>query len=230
MTLHLSEIRSDFKSTPVSLQNPAKPQPIHTFYGKHLKRALDVTLILLSLPIVLPLMALCAVLLLLSGSRPFYSQPRVGRNGEHFRIWKLRTMVHDADETLDCYLEQNPAARLEWDATQKLRNDPRITKLGRLLRKTSLDELPQLLNVLTGSMALVGPRPMLVAQQSKYPSQTYYTMRPGITGLWQVSDRNDCSFAHRAAYDDAYYQSISFKTDLKILLKTINVVIKATGH
>jgi len=230
MTLHLSEVRSDFKISPVTQPIAANPQSTHTLYRAHLKRALDITLVILSLPIVLPLIGLCAVLLMFTASRPFYSQPRVGQNGKHFRIWKMRTMVHDADKTLECYLKQNSAARIEWDTTQKLKNDPRITKLGRLLRKTSLDELPQLLNVLNGTMSLVGPRPMLVEQQSQYPSQAYYAMRPGITGLWQVSDRNDCSFAHRAAYDDTYYDNMSLRTDAKILLKTINVVLKATGH
>ncbi|MCE8469544.1 sugar transferase, partial [Rhodovulum sulfidophilum] len=134
-------------------------------YRKVFKRVVDLTLVLLSAPFSVPLIALLALLVALDGHNPFYTQLRVGRNGRYFRIWKLRSMVPDADRILEAYLASNPAARREWNATQKLRHDPRITRIGRVLRKLSLDELPQLFNVANGTMSLVGPRPMMVKQQ-----------------------------------------------------------------
>jgi lipopolysaccharide/colanic/teichoic acid biosynthesis glycosyltransferase len=145
-------------------------------------------------------------------------------------MWKLRTMVRNADQHLEAYLAQNPTARREWDATQKLKNDPRITPFGRLLRKTSIDELPQLFNVLNGTMSLVGPRPMMLDQEKYYHGTEYYCMRPGITGLWQVSDRNNCAFRDRVDYDAIYCRELSLKTDLSLLCKTVGVVCRATGH
>ncbi len=139
-------------------------------------------------------------------------------------------MVPNAHEHLEAYLNANPAARVEWDATQKLKNDPRITKVGRILRKTSLDELPQLFNVIKGDMSLVGPRPMMCSQRDLYPGSAYFKMRPGITGTWQVSDRNDSEFQSRAGFDNGYERNLSFGTDLSILLKTIGVVVRGTGY
>ena len=191
---------------------------------------LDLSLVLIAIPVVLPLVLLLALAVAATGGKPFYSQLRIGKGGRTFRIWKLRTMMHDADAYLEAYLQANPAANAEWAATQKLKNDPRITPLGRILRKTSADELPQLFNVLTGTMSLVGPRPMMVDQQRYYNGQSYYEMRPGITGLWQVSDRNECNFRDRVAFDNAYARTVSLKTDLGLLLRTVSVVCRATGH
>lgn len=199
-------------------------------YGAFVKRALDVFLVVISLPVVLPTIALLAICLLLQGTLPFYSQKRIGRNGKTFRIWKLRTMVRGADAALARHLDANPMARREWDSTQKLKNDPRITRFGRILRKTSLDELPQLWNVINGTMSLVGPRPILPEQQKYYYGGAYYQMRPGITGYWQISDRNNCSFVGRVAHDEEYYRNLSLKNDLDTLRKTVSVVLKATGH
>ena len=164
------------------------------------------------------------------GGRAFYSQTRIGRNGRTFRMWKLRTMVPDAEARLREYIATNPAARAEWNATQKLKNDPRITRVGRFLRKSSIDELPQLWNVLTGSMSLVGPRPMMVEQQALYYGHGYYNQRPGITGLWQISDRNESEFAGRVRYDDIYDRCVSLKTDVAILIRTVGVVLRCTGY
>ncbi len=199
-------------------------------YRKAVKRMLDVALILAALPIVLPVMTMLALLISLDGHSPFYRQKRLGRGGRLFTLWKLRTMVADADERLAAYLAQNPEAREEWETTQKLKNDPRITRFGRLLRKTSLDELPQLWNVLKGDMSLVGPRPMLPEQRHLYPGRAYYALRPGITGLWQISDRNEGSFAGRAKFDAEYARCVSLKTDASILLRTIRVVLRGTGY
>ncbi|MDO5703488.1 MAG: sugar transferase [Paracoccus sp. (in: a-proteobacteria)] len=199
-------------------------------YRRGFKRALDLFLILLSLPIVLPVVGLMALLVALDGGKPFYSQDRIGRGGKIYRIWKLRTMVHDADARLDSYLRENPVLREQWLTKQKLLDDPRITRLGRILRKTSLDELPQLFNVFKGDMSLVGPRPMMVSQKEMYPGQAYYRLRPGITGLWQVSDRNETRFSERAWYDEEYDRNLSFMGDVSILLATVRVVLRGTGH
>ena len=158
------------------------------------------------------------------------STPRVGRHGRIYTIWKLRSMTRDADQALEAHLAANPEARVEWDRTQKLKNDPRITKLGRVLRKSSLDELPQLFNVLRGDMSLVGPRPMMPEQQALYPGTAYYKLRPGITGMWQVSKRNESTFADRARFDTQYDRRLSLLTDIKLLLATVRVVLRGTGH
>ena len=194
------------------------------------KRALDVFLVILSLPVVLPVVLFMALLVARDGASPFYTQERIGRGGRIFRILKIRTMVPDADATFAAYLERNPEARQEWDSTQKLKCDPRITRIGGLLRKTSLDELPQLWNVLKGDMSIVGPRPMMVSQKTLYPGTAYYALRPGITGSWQVSDRNEGSFAGRAVYDTKYDADLSMATDLSILLRTVSVVMRRTGY
>ncbi|WP_092082483.1 sugar transferase [Poseidonocella sedimentorum] len=194
------------------------------------KRAFDVALVLLSLPFVIPVIALMALLVALDGHSPFYTQARVGRHGRQFRMLKIRTMVHNADAMLAKCLEQDAALRAEWDATQKLKKDMRITRIGRILRKTSLDELPQLFNVLTGSMSLVGPRPMMPSQEELYPGRSYYRLRPGITGFWQISDRNHCDFRDRSKYDAVYERELSLVTDLAVMWRTFSVVLRGTGY
>lgn len=199
-------------------------------YGHTLKRALDIIVVLAALPIWLPVILIGAALAASDGRTPFYRQKRVGRGGREFWLLKLRTMVMDADAKLEAFLAQNPDARAEWDVTQKLKNDPRITFFGRVLRKSSLDELPQLINVLKGDMSLVGPRPMMVKQRPLYDGQSYYTLRPGLTGLWQVSDRNACSFADRVRFDDTYAANLSFGQDVVIAIRTVGVVLRGTGY
>ncbi|MAE88437.1 MAG: sugar transferase [Pelagibaca sp.] len=203
--------------------------PTGASYDRLAKRILDITIVLLgALPVLLVTMVLAAIIAL-DGKSPFYLQKRVGRNGRVFYMYKLRSMVVDADSRLEAYLASNPEARAEWNHAQKLRRDPRITAVGRLIRKTSLDELPQLLNVLRGDMSLVGPRPMMVEQQDLYPGTAYYALRPGITGFWQTSVRNESSFAERAGFDTDYLRQLSFGTDLKILARTVRVVLNGTG-
>ena len=191
---------------------------------------LDIVFVLMAAPVVLPIVLILALLVARDGAAPFYLQDRVGRAGRVFRIWKLRTMVKDADARLEAHLAADPAARMEWDATQKLKDDPRITRLGRILRKSSLDELPQLWNVLKGDMSLVGPRPMMVSQRPLYGGRSYYALRPGVTGLWQISDRNECDFSARAGFDDIYERSVSLGTDLTVLARTVSVVVRGTGY
>ena len=202
----------------------------HRFFRQTGKMIFDWLFVLASLPVVVPLVGILALLVALDGSSPFYRQWRVGRNGKMFRLLKIRTMVPDAEHILQGYLEQNPKARDEWEHKQKLRYDPRITGLGRLLRKSSIDELPQLWNVLCGDMSLIGPRPIMVDQRTFYSGSAYYFMRPGITGLWQVSDRNESSFIERAEFDTEYYENMSLKTDLSIFMRTIGVVLRGTGY
>ena len=229
MTLHVSNLTTDTPADPQVLSDSSTDVQ-QGRYRTFFKRAIDLTLVLLSLPFILPLILFLALAIALTGNMPFYTQLRVGQGGSAFRMWKLRTMVKNADQHLEAYLQKNPEARAEWDSTQKLKNDPRITPFGRLLRKTSIDELPQLFNVLNGTMSLVGPRPMMVGQEKYYHGHAYYEMRPGITGLWQVSDRNNCAFQGRVAYDTAYCHEMSLKTDTRILFQTVGVVWRATGH
>ena len=198
-------------------------------YRSLVKRPLDLLAVLLASPVVLPLVLLLALVVMADGKNPFYAQKRIGRDGRIFRMWKLRSMVHDADQRLESYLAENPEARQEWDSTQKLRQDPRVTPVGRALRASSMDELPQLWNVLTGEMSLVGPRPMMPDQQPLYGGEGYYRLRPGITGFWQTAGRNRTTFAARAWYDDRYERSLSFGSDLAILLRTVSVVLGRTG-
>ena len=201
-----------------------------SLYRAGFKRVFDVCAIVIAAPLVVPVLALLALIVALGGGNPLYKQRRIGLNGRGYTMWKFRTMVENADAALAAHLKANPAARAEWDRTQKLKNDPRITPVGRMLRKTSLDELPQLINVLRGEMSLVGPRPMLPEQQGMYPGTAYYKLLPGITGPWQISARNEAEFADRAHYDTGYHNTLSFWGDLKMLFATIAVVTRATGH
>lgn len=200
-------------------------------YGGFFKRALDVLAVLVSAPIVLPLLLAFGVLIARDGGPVFYSQNRIGRGGKTFRIWKLRSMVVDADAALEDHLAADPAARAEWDEHQKLRNDPRITSAGRLIRKTSLDELPQLWNVLTGDMSLVGPRPVIHAELVHYEANLrwYLSARPGLTGSWQVSGRNDVGYSERVALDVEYVRNLSLRRDALILLRTPIAMLTGRG-
>lgn len=206
------------------------PSPRGRLYRQSVKRALDIALVILSLPVALPLIALCALAVAAQGGQPFFRQPRVGRGGKVFLMWKLRTMIPDADAALARHLASSPELNAEWTTHQKLKRDPRITAVGQFLRKSSLDELPQLWNVLKGDMSLVGPRPMLPEQQALYPGEAYYRLRPGITGLWQVSERNETFFAYRADCDSKYDRSVSLLLDLKLLILTVWVVMRGTGY
>lgn len=194
------------------------------------KRLLETAMIVLAAPVILLVLVAATVLIAMDGHNPFYTQMRVGRDGRPFRMWKLRTMVPDADAQLAAHLEADPAAREEWRTTQKLKADPRVTRVGRLLRKTSLDELPQLWNVLNGTMALIGPRPMMVCQRADYAGRAYFRLRPGITGLWQVSERNQGAFAGRVRFDEVYNRTLSLRLDAWIVLRSVAVVMRGTGY
>ena len=199
-------------------------------YRNGAKRVVETLLVLLTSPVTLPLILFLALLVACDGGNPFFVQKRLGRNGRVFRILKLRSMVVGAERRLEAHLDENPEARAQWNSTQKLKQDPRVTLVGRFLRKTSLDELPQLLNVLNGTMSLVGPRPMMVDQRVMYYGQSYYRLRPGITGLWQISARNESEFVARVRYDEEYHRDLSGWLDMKILLRTVVVVLRGTGY
>ena len=235
MTAHYNHLKNASHSIRLSdstLGDHAPPVSLarrRGLYRNGLKRGFDVLVVALTLPVVLPIVLLLALLVALDGGQPFYRQARVGRNGRIYAMWKLRSMEPGADRKLAEHLDQNPTARNEWDLNQKLQQDPRITALGRFLRASSLDELPQLWNVLKGDMSLVGPRPMMPEQEHLYPGRAYYLLRPGITGTWQVSARSKSTFADRAAFDTGYEQNVSFITDMKLLAATVRVVLRGTG-
>jgi exopolysaccharide production protein ExoY len=230
MTAHYRK-PSDVRVSAHPMHAVAAPRHRRTgIYRNGLKRIFDFSAVLLSLPAIVPLILLLALFVMRNGGMPFYSQLRIGQGGRLYTMWKLRTMVADADARLADHLATDQSARAEWTLTQKLKDDPRITRFGRILRKTSLDELPQLWNVLRGDMSLVGPRPMMPEQAPLYPGQAYYALRPGITGLWQVSERNASTFADRAQYDALYDRDLSFITDLKLLGATVRVVLRGTGY
>ena len=206
--------------------------PNQTFYAAFGKRALDICVVAFSAAVTLPIIVLCAVFIALDGHWPFYGQMRVGKDGREFRCWKVRSMVTNAEAFLAAHLAADDAARAEWADSRKLKNDPRITRFGRFLRKSSLDELPQILNVLMGEMSIVGPRPVVRDELELYGfnRSAYLSMRPGITGLWQVSGRNDVSYDNRVGFDREYSVSYSLLRDLTIILKTIRVVLLRNGH
>lgn len=220
----------DFRASAFKDARAVEDMQKHGLYRNGGKRLLETLLVLLAAPVCVPIVLILAALIALDGHNPFFVQLRIGRNGRVFRIWKLRTMVKDAQCQLEDHLARDPEARAQWQRTQKLKSDPRITRMGSILRKTSLDELPQLLNVVNGTMALVGPRPMMVDQRHMYVGVTYRRLRPGITGLWQISERNESEFAARVRYDDEYYRTLSLRTDLRILARTVLVVLRGTGY
>ncbi len=235
MTISFPEIPQR-KATPVAVHPAligATLMPRRRSFGLYrdvFKRVLDLTAIMLSGPVVVPVVMGLALVVARDGGSPFYSQMRVGKGGRGFRMWKLRSMVRDADAQMAALLERDPAAREEWENTQKLRQDPRVTDFGHFLRRSSLDELPQLWNVLIGDMSLVGPRPMMLNQRELYPGTAYYALRPGITGYWQTAGRNRTTFLARAEYDTVYEEGLALSTDLRILARTVSVVIGGTGY
>jgi len=204
----------------------------NTAVGGSSKRAFDVGCALLGIALVSLALLLLAIIIKATSKGPIlFRQPRIGYNAREFECLKFRTMTADADHVLKELIDTDPAARAEWIATQKLRRDPRVTSVGRFLRATSLDELPQLWNVLVGDMSLVGPRPIVRDELPRYGAaiRYYYNTRPGLTGAWQISGRNDLSYQSRVAMDKEYAESWSFSTDLWIMLKTIPAVVLHRG-
>jgi|UniRef100_Q11KM2 exopolysaccharide production protein ExoY len=200
--------------------------------GGLLKRSFDITGALCALILFSPLFLLLAALVKFSdGGSVFYGHSRIGRGGRPFHCLKFRTMREDGEAVLKAYLDENPEARAEWEATRKLKNDPRVTAAGAVLRKLSLDELPQLLNILAGEMSIVGPRPVVQDELERYGTAAvfYLKSRPGLTGLWQVSGRNDVSYAARVAFDRQYVENWSLTQDIYIIAKTVPAVCLSRG-
>ncbi len=200
-------------------------------FNRLLKLAFDYVVALLVMVVVAPLFLLIALMIRRDGGPVFYRHERVGPYGRPFNCFKFRSMTPNADEVLRWLFERDPAAAAEWEATQKLQNDPRVTAVGRLLRATSLDELPQLLNVLRGEMSLVGPRPIVASEAVKYGDNIsfYNEARPGLTGLWQVSGRSETSYARRVELDVWYVKNWTLWHDIAILLKTVPAVMRRRG-
>jgi Undecaprenyl-phosphate galactose phosphotransferase WbaP len=197
-----------------------------------IKRAIDfVTAVCLSVVVIPACILIAMAIRLTSSGAVFYGQRRIGRHGRPFTAWKFRTMMKDADRLLEEYLAGRSEARFEWARTQKLVNDPRITRVGKLLRRMSLDELPQLWNIFLGQMSLVGPRPIVASEVAKYGESFAYYCRvsPGLTGLWQVSGRNDTTYPERVAYDEYYVCNWSVWIDIYILLRTVKVLLTGEG-
>lgn len=196
------------------------------------KRGIDIMIALTALLVFSPLFLLIAALVKFTdGGNVFYGHRRIGHNGQEFRCMKFRTMVQNGDKVLQDYLRNNPEAYEEWRTTRKLQNDPRVTSVGAVLRKLSLDELPQLFNILKGEMSIVGPRPVVEDELAMYEaSATYYLQtRPGLTGLWQVSGRNDVSYETRVAMDTLYVKNWSIAKDLLIIVRTVPAVCMSRG-
>ncbi|HLZ79881.1 MAG TPA: sugar transferase [Sphingomonas sp.] len=201
-------------------------------FDSNASRMFDVVVAALAIIILLPIVLIfCLCIYFQDGGMPIFVHRRIGKGGQTFPCLKLRTMVRDSEERLRRHLEADPAARAEWAMDQKLRADPRITPLGQFLRKSSLDELPQLVNVLAGHMSLVGPRPIVEAEVVRYGRyfRFYCAVRPGITGLWQVSGRNDTSYRRRVAMDTVYSRRRSIGTDISILVRTVPAVLASKG-
>ncbi len=226
MTVHASRIST---STEVEARPIVPATRVRGLYRAGAKRLIDLFLVAISLPFIVPFFAILAAIIATDGHSPFFRQERVGKDGRRFMMWKFRTMVPNAEQQLENVLSDNPKARTEWNEKQKLSVDPRCTSVGRILRRSSLDELPQIFNVLSGDMSLVGPRPMLPKQQALYPGHAYYNLRPGMTGAWQVSARNESRFSERAHYDDLYDANLSFVGDAGIIVRTVSVVLRGTG-
>ena len=221
-------------SESIPINTEINKKNIKTKIENIVKRIIDVVGALVGVVALIPLTIIIYItrIVLKENDGPiFYDQLRIGKNGKVFKMYKYRSMVIGADEKLKKYLEENEEARLEYKKYKKLKNDPRITKVGNFIRKTSLDEFPQFINVLKGDMSLVGPRPYL--PREKEDMGEYYDCiiqtRPGVTGYWQIAGRNDVTFEDRLRMDYEYNKKKSLKTDLKLLAKTVLKVVKKEG-
>ena len=197
-----------------------------------IKRFMDLFLVIVGGIVILPFLLLVALLIKVTSPGPvLYAHKRLGKNGKPFKAYKFRSMVVDAQERLQQLLESDPRKKQEWEESHKLKDDPRVTVVGKFLRRISIDEFPQLINILKGEMSLVGPRPITEAEVAKYGEdyQRIFSVRPGLTGLWQVSGRSEKDYAARVSYDTYYLQSWSVWLDVWIIFKTFGAVIHGKG-
>ena len=197
-----------------------------------IKRLMELFIVITGGIVVLPFLLIIALLVKISSPGPvIYKHKRLGMNGEHFYVYKFRSMVINADQRLKQIIDSDPAVKKEWEESHKLQKDPRITGIGRFLRRSSIDEFPQLINIIKGEMSLVGPRPIVDSEVERYGEdyKRIFSIKPGLTGLWQVSGRSNTNYAERVAYDTYYLQSWSVWLDLWVLYKTFGVVIRGRG-
>lgn len=229
MAMTISNTCAASHEDPPIIRKALTPKRFYTVIGK---RIFDITLVILSLPLTIPVIAVLAILVMCDGGKPFFGHQRIGKKGRSFKCWKIRSMVTNAETRLQDHLHKNPEARDEWAENFKLTNDPRITKIGNFLRKSSLDELPQIWNILKGEMSFVGPRPVTHLELDLYGTarEYYHAMVPGLTGLWQVSGRNDVSYRERVLLDVRYAMTNNFLMDVRIILETLFIVINRTGR
>lgn len=221
------------RNEPENVSQSAKRRSLsQRVYGNYVKRALDLAMCLMLMPALLPVMAVIWLLVRRDGGPGLFMQDRVGYDGRIFRCFKFRSMAVNAEQALKDMCARDPEIAAEWLKYQKLKNDPRNPRVGRFLRATSLDELPQIFNVLLGDMSLVGPRPFLPSQKALYDEAgggAYYRVLPGVTGPWQVFGRSATTFKDRVRFDDAYYRNLSLTADLGLILRTVKVVLCRTG-
>ena len=216
----------------VSRQSLNDTAPSVYFRYRFVKRFMDICLAVMALCLLLPVILVIMALVNFTSPGPiFFSHRRIAKNGAFFSMWKFRTMCVDSTEVLEHYLAQHPEARAEWSLTHKLKHDPRVTSVGLVLRRYSLDELPQIWNVLTGRMSIVGPRPIVAAEVEKYGEffDHYCRVKPGVTGLWQVSGRSKVSYPNRVKLDCEYVEQWTLFRDFKILLATAKSVVNQDG-
>lgn len=230
--MNLGRSTSEMVASAVAIHANAGYRARGGFYRERGKRAFDFSLGALMLLAAAPLLGFLLALVALDGGRPIFGHVRMGQGGRRFRCLKIRTMRHDAEERLGAILAADPAAAAEWAEGAKLTNDPRVTRIGSFLRRSSLDELPQLVNVLKGEMSLVGPRPVIAEEIPRYGADaaSYFAMRPGLTGPWQVDGRNDISYVGRVALDVEYARDCSFARDIGIVFRTGISVLKFSGR
>jgi undecaprenyl-phosphate galactose phosphotransferase len=211
---------------------PQRPGFFGKIYIGYPKRGLDLLLCTLSMISIVPVLVVVATIVAIDGGWPFYGHERIGQHGRRFKCLKFRTMRKDSAAALENLLARDPAAAAEWATSHKLTNDPRITRMGKWLRRTSLDELPQLINVLRGEMSLVGPRPVTEDELAKYAEHLpkYLALRPGLTGVWQVHGRGLVGYPERVEMDAHYFLTASFFGDLRLMLLTSQVVLKRRGQ
>ena len=221
---------SEYRQSPSGQRISAHTSPARTFAYRVVKRAFEMVLVLVSSPITLTVCVVLGLCVILTSPGPvFFSHRRIGRGGVFFSMWKFRTMCVNSTEVLEQHLAMHPEEREEWNSFHKLKNDPRVTPLGKFLRRSSLDELPQLWNVLTGRMSLVGPRPIVAAEAEKYGNDFgyYLAVKPGLTGLWQTSGRSTLTYDERVALDRRYVENWSLARDFRILLRTFTRIVNS---
>jgi len=211
----------------------ATSQRLNMFWNLWIKRFMDIAIVVVGGAIILPFLLLIALLIKITSPGPvLFKQERPGKNGKHFIFYKFRSMVIDAEERLKVLLESDPKIKKEWEENRKLQKDPRLTVIGRFLRRTSIDEFPQLINILKNEMSLVGPRPVIDDSEMEKYGESFanaFSINPGMTGLWQVSGRSDTEYSERIAYDTYYIQSWSIWLDLWIIYKTFGVILNGKG-